>query len=101
MADVRFSQASQNDLADLVRYLVESDAPEAAAALEQRLEHVVELLSEHPLVGSPREELGQGVRAFPLRARVVLFYEITQDAGTEYVDVLRILNARRDVTRFL
>ena len=99
--DVRFSQASQDDLEDLVRYLVDSDAPEAAAALEQRLKHVIELLSEHPLVGSLRDELGQDVRAFPLRARVVLFYEITEEAGIECVDVLRILDARRDLAQLL
>jgi toxin ParE1/3/4 len=53
-------------------------------------------LREHPMLGSPRDELGRGYRSIPI-GRHVVFYKIAADS----VEIVRVLHASMDVYRRL
>ena len=87
---VRTDQA-ETDLAEILDSL-EERSPQAAERLATAIDDRCTLLSQLPLMGRPREELGPGLRSVVIE-RYVLFYRVTATA----VEVLRILHGARDI----
>ena len=97
MARSLLSPVAERDLLDLFeRRLDYSDR--AANALVDAVLAVVRRLEDHPWSGSPRPELGDGVRAAHVNTyRTTLYYLVTEAPAEPVVTVLRILRQERDV----
>jgi toxin ParE1/3/4 len=87
---VRTDQA-ETDLAEILDY-VEERNPQAAEQLATAIDDRCTLLSQLPLMGRAREELGPGLRSVVIE-QYMLFYRVTATA----VEVLRILHGARDI----
>jgi toxin ParE1/3/4 len=87
---VRTDQA-ETDLAEILDYL-EERSPQAAERLATAIDDRCGLLSQLPLLGRTREELGSGLRSVVVE-QYVLFYRVTAIA----VEILRILHGARDI----
>ena len=87
---VRTDQA-ETDLAEILDYLEERD-PQAAERLATAIDDRRSLLSQLPLMGRTREEVGPGLRSVVIE-QYVLFYRVTATA----VEVLRTLHGDRDI----
>ena len=91
---VRTDQA-ETDLATLLDYL-EEGSPQAAERLATAIDDRCTLLSQFPLLGRTREELGPALRSVVVE-QYVLFYRVTATA----VEVLRIFHGARDIDAML
>jgi toxin ParE1/3/4 len=87
---VRTDQA-ETDLAEILEYL-EERSPQAAERLAKAIDDRCSLLSQLPLMGRTREELGPGLRSVVVE-QYVLFYRVTATT----VEVLRFLHGARDI----
>ena len=87
---VRTDQA-EADLAEILDYLEERN-PQAAEQLATDIDDRCTLLSQLPLMGRTRDELGPGLRSVVVQ-QYVLFYRVTATA----VEILRILHGARDI----
>ena len=85
------SEAAQGDLDEMESWLTENWGPIAAANTIEAVLDRIALLSELPLVGTPRPEFGDTVR-FVTTSRYVIYYE----ANDRELLVLRILHAAQD-----
>ena len=79
------------DLAEILDHLDERN-PQTAERLATAIDDRSKLLSQLPLLGRTREELGPGLRSLVVE-QYVLFYRVTATA----VQVLRILHGARDI----
>lgn len=69
-----------------------------ATAFADAVIDVVRRLEDHPRSGSPRPELGEGIRAAHANAyRTTLYYLVTEGPDP-VVTVLRVLRQERNVT---
>ena|SRR5438132_825703 len=87
---VRTDQA-ETDLAEILDY-VEERNPQAAEQLARAIDERCTLLSQLPLLGRMRQELGPGLRSVVIE-QYVLFYRVTATA----VEILRIVHGKRDI----
>ena len=87
---IRRSPRVRLDLIDIWTYIAQ-DNPDAADGLLDRLEEVMGRLSERPIMGRKRPELGEALRSFPV-GNYVIFY-LPNDEG---VEIIRVLNRYRD-----
>ncbi len=86
------SPEAQSDLDDIWEYIAK-DNPPAADRLVDELHQQCTELAESPEHGKRRDELGVGLRSWPVRKTYLIFYRLTTD-GTE---VVRILHGARDL----
>lgn len=94
MPEVYFSESAIADLEEIRDYIA-ADNPVAAAKLIDDVEEACERFARHPGLGVNRDDLLQGIRLFPVRKTYVVFYRHTEDA----VEIVRVVNARRDFNR--
>lgn len=87
------SRAAARDLGKIWDYISEDD-PDAADRLLSRIEDRARLHAEFPQSGSPRPELGAGVRSFVV-GNYIIFYRPIPGG----IRLLRVLNAARDLKR--
>ena len=85
---LRTSQA-QEDVLEIWRYIA-SDSFEAADAVVWRLDEAVQLLSEHPRLGTPQDNYRVGLRCMPVGSYLI-FYDETPEA----LRILRVLHGAR------
>ena len=74
---LRFTPRALNDLASILDYISEH-SPAGAQRVNQRIQLVVELLSQSPHIGSPTEDPTVR-RMTTLPYRYLVFYEIGDD----------------------
>lgn len=86
----RTSQA-RLDLVEIVDFIAR-DNPVAAFRLLDRLEEKFAMLARQPLIGEPRDDLGEGVRQFTV-GNYVIYYRSLDDGAL----ILRVLHGARDV----
>ena len=79
------------DLAEIWGYIAE-DSEDRADAFIDVIDKKLSTLAENPGIGKARNELGEGVRSFPV-GRYILFYR----AIPEGIDVIRVLHGARDL----
>jgi plasmid stabilization system protein ParE len=86
------TERALDDLADVHGYVAERN-PVAAEKLVLDITAKIVGLAASGNIGSPRDNILPGLRAFPFRQRCIYFRVIDGD-----LQVLRILHGRRDVT---
>jgi plasmid stabilization system protein ParE len=100
---VLYRQAAGDDVVRQFRYyLVDQNLPEIALRFRDAVQHTVNSLREHPLVGarygSNKTEL-QNLRSWPVAGfeAIRIYYLAESDA----LHVIRVLHGKRDVKRIL
>jgi plasmid stabilization system protein ParE len=88
----RLAPQAQRDIEDLVEFIARDDF-DAALRVEQELFDAFDLLTENPLIGHTRVDLG-----LPTHLRIWPFYSylIVYRATTSPMEVVRIWHAARD-----
>jgi toxin ParE1/3/4 len=90
-AAIRLSRLARTDILDIWTY-VAADNPAAADHVLERIERVLQSISEHPEMGRERSEIMPGLRSFAVMSWVV-FYRIADES----VVVARVLHGARDL----
>lgn len=85
------SLRAKADLIEIWDYIAE-DSESRADAFVVKIHEKFLALSERPGIGRAREELGEGIRSFPI-GRYIIFYH----AVSEGIEVVRVLHASRDL----
>ena len=93
---VFLSPEAQDDYADAQSYTLQTYGAAQWEKYESRIAEVLDLLSEHPHLGSGRDELPAHYRVFPVEQHRIIFF-VTADA----VNVVRILHRSRDILRHI
>ncbi len=97
MADrVFLSWKAEEDLADIYRHISTTDLRRAGAFLRS-IEERCASLSDFPLQGRARNDLGPGYRVLFFAKRVVVLYRF----DGERVEVLRVFYGGRDYERIV
>ena len=94
---VRLAEPAIDDLIELRRWIAHEADVEIADAYIRRLAQKFLALDSFPERGSPRPEIGPGMRSIPFERRRIIFYRIVGDD----VWIERILAAGRDLERLL
>ena len=89
----RYSLAAEQDIREITR-TIQGDNPPAAEKWFTDLERKCRFLAEFPKAGRVRNDLIPGVHAFAF-GNYLIFYDI-DDTG---ITILRVINARRDVSQ--
>jgi toxin ParE1/3/4 len=95
MGRVLKTPEAELDLIDIWLHISE-DSVRAADAVWARFEEKFALLSDHPLIGPAREELGAGLRSFPVDNYLVFYRPLVEGDG---VALLRVIHGARDLRR--
>lgn len=81
------------DLRGIWRYIaIEKERPGAADRQIEMLDAKFALLAANPLLGEPREDLGEDVRAFVARPYVILYRP-----SEHGVAIYRVIHSARDI----
>jgi toxin ParE1/3/4 len=91
MSRLLISPKAATDLEEIADYIA-LDSPRAAAGLVERFEHVVKLLSEHPGIGTKREDIAKDFRGFALGNYLVLYREIGNG-----IEIIRFIHGARQL----
>ena len=87
------TSAARRDLDEIWEYIAADNKP-AADRLISKIVSVAKLLARQSGLGTRCEELGLGLRRFPVRPYdYVLFYRSTDEG----IRVIRVLHGRRDI----
>ena len=97
MPKVIVSPAAVDDLVRLRGFLSEQFGEHIADKKLVRLHLLLKRLESFPELGRRRDSLGAGLRSFAIRPDVVLY----QILGPELVDIIRIVDGRRDFQALL
>ena len=85
---------ARSDLIEIWQYIAD-DSPENADRFLDTLEEKMGLLADNPRMGSRREELAEGLRAFPVKSYVIYYRPHGRKEG---IEVVRVLNANQNIT---
>ncbi len=77
---------------DSIWSFIAADNVRAADRLLDRIGKVFEMLAYTPLAGRERPELGRGLRSFAVGSYVIFYV-----AGSDGVEIVRVLNGRQDI----
>ena len=91
MPNIFWRPEAENDLLEIWLFIAEDSLQNA----DQYIDHIkthCENLAEFPDIGRSREELAPGIQSFPIY-NYILFYKIMDDG----IDIVRVLNAARDI----
>jgi toxin ParE1/3/4 len=83
---------AREDLLDIWQYIAD-DNETAATALLRRIDHAIQMLADNPQAGRERPDLAPNLRSFPV-GNYVIFYV----PGSHGIEVVRVLNARQDIS---
>jgi toxin ParE1/3/4 len=92
MPQVTRSDQAELDLIDILVYLGRY-GQRAVDRFAAEVDRVCQLLAQFPEMGDPCEELGPGVRRFPVGSYVIYYRPI--DGG---IEVLRVIHGSRNIT---
>lgn len=95
VAEVRFLPTATDDLFDIAMWIAERADWDVARDYVARVEAACRRLAHFPLRGTPRDELGPGMRSIPFERRLVIVYRIED----ETVEIIRCLASGRDPAR--
>ena len=93
-----WTNQAREDLLDI--YLrIADEQPTAAERYLKRIEDAIFLLSEQPRMGAPRNDLVTGLRAL-IERPYLIFYRLVPDSSdqaAELVEIVRVIDGRRDL----
>ena len=87
--EVTIHPLARSDLFDLYAYIEERSGPIRAGSYIDRIKALLDRLSDFPERGTPRTDLGAGVRTISLERRVLIVYRPSADQ----VVILRVIYA--------
>lgn len=95
MRRLRYTPQAESDVFDIIDYMAATIGDDDAAFdIGERLYDQCEKLAILPgTLGRPRDELGEGLRTFPIDSYVIVFKYM----GDDVVEVARVLHAKRDI----
>ena len=93
MSRIVRTRRSRTDLVDILT-TIRGDNPAAADRLLDTINDKLQLLSEFPGLGQPREELARSLRSFPI-GNYLLFDRPVADG----IQLIRVLHGMRDLPR--
>lgn len=96
MSTLTWAPRARQDLIVIWSYYATRN-PDAADQLLDEIERIARPLSDNPMMGVRRNELGPGVRTFVAARVSVVAYRVLEDG----VDVLAVVHHARDVRRVL
>ena len=96
MPRLRFTRAAESDLADIRAYIAR-DNPAVAKSFVETIVALCGNLAATPQMGSPRPDLGAGIRLLVARRHYAVLYRI----GENDVHVIRVIHTARDIRRLL
>jgi toxin ParE1/3/4 len=85
-----FSPSSRNDLIEILDY-VAKDKPGAAIRLVERLEATCQMLAKNSGLGTSRNDLKPGLRAWSVGQYVIFFRDVRDG-----IEVVRVVHGARD-----
>ncbi len=88
---VFISDAAENDLLHIIRYLSDNNTA-AAGRLARDINEKFTDLAQFPFIGRERSSLGDGLRSV-VAGMHVIFYEVQH----ERIVIVRVLDGRRDI----
>lgn len=91
--EVRRSGAAKSDLIAIWVALAQHDEDAADRHLD-RIEDAIAQLRAFPEIGTPRHDLAEGLRSL-VRPPFMIFYLV--DRSAERVDIVRVVDGRRDL----
>lgn len=91
MIKLVITERADQDLEDIWLYVATTSYPEYADAVLDQLVVAFELLSSNPSMGAMREELGGGVRLYPLDKINIIYW-----LKGKKLEVLRVYHSARD-----
>jgi toxin ParE1/3/4 len=92
MATARWTPTAKRELDDIHDYIgVERQSPLAAANLVVEIYVTANLYATQPEMGESREDLGQDLRIFSVKAYIVVYRALPDG-----IEVLRVVDGRRD-----
>lgn len=91
MAKAIITPEAEEDIDQIIAYIA-IDNPDASAIFYDRFIHFFETLAANPRAGRERDELGEGLRCFPVGSYLV-FYRFW--AGE--IAITRVVHAARDL----
>jgi toxin ParE1/3/4 len=95
---IELSRLAIADLKDIQNWIsVVSADFDIARNYVDRIELRIATLSDFPRRGTPREDIGQGIRSLPFERRVIIFYRVIG----KIVRVERVVSASRELERLL
>lgn len=94
---VRLSARATEDLIAVYRWIASEADTSVADAYLDRVEAKIATLATYPKRGTRRDDLSAGLRTIAFERRLLIAYRFRE----ERVDVLRIVNAARDVGSLL
>jgi toxin ParE1/3/4 len=98
--DLVWSPQAREDLLDIYVF-IGIDSPDAAESLYTAIEAKADLLIAHPRLGVRRPEIAPSARIL-IEGPYLILYETHPDADEspiESVEIVRIVDGRRDLTR--
>lgn len=95
MTPLRVRPEADRDVDAALAFLLKEGARPAALRLLEEFEAALSRIGERPAIGSPRyAHLLPGLRYWSLRKHSYLVFYVEQP---DFVDVLRVLHAKRDI----
>jgi toxin ParE1/3/4 len=91
--EVVFSAPAEDDLNGIYDWIAANADAETAYAYVSRVMTACRKLSLFPARGTPREDLGEGVRTVPYERRAVIAYRVER----KVVRILRVLHRGREL----
>lgn len=86
-----YRPAALSDL-DAIYDAIEPDSASRAFDYVQDIRRRCRTLCDHPQLGPAREDLGTGIRVFPMRGRVVVAYRVRVDV----IEITRVFYGGQD-----
>ncbi|MGB8842794.1 MAG: type II toxin-antitoxin system RelE/ParE family toxin [Aliidongia sp.] len=101
-AELIWRPEARQDLLDIYM-LVGLDNPQAAERLYDLIEARASQLSDHPRLGPRRPDIRPAARMLVVDSYLILFETVpdTDDGPVDHVEIIRVLDGRRNLARLL
>jgi toxin ParE1/3/4 len=90
---VVWREPASADLGAIYDWIADAADADVALRFVTRIEIACQKLADFPLRGRSRDDISPGLRSIPCARTIVVFYT----AGTDAVEIVRVLHARRDI----
>ena len=95
MSEIFKRPLAEKDLDHIWDYIEEQSSSQVQAAnFLRQLFIKLETLAQSPYIGRTRDELLPGLRSFPFKNYLIFYFPLTRG-----IDVVRVLDGRRDIER--
>jgi toxin ParE1/3/4 len=92
---LQFTDPAENDLSEIGAFIAQDSPVNASRFIESLYERCV-LLTQNPLSGRARNDIGVGLRSI-IFGRYVILYHVLGDC----LEIVRVIHGSRDIPRVL